>query len=189
MNTPAHLLIGAALFGHRNNGVVLGGALLGGLIPDFSLYLMAGISLFVLSIPANLVFNELYFSDSWQLVFGIDNSLLLWGAACAFSLKSGKPFFIALTGAALVHLICDFALHNDDARAHFWPLSQWRFFSPLSYWDSQHHAAIVAPVEGAIAAVATLFLIRNRWHLSIKIGMVLLLVAELVVLTNWLMYF
>ena len=42
---------------------------------------------------------------------------------------------IALFSAALVHLTLDFPLHNDDARAHFWPLTNWKFTSPVSYWD------------------------------------------------------
>jgi len=189
MNTPAHLLIGAALFSKRDNTRLLTGALLGGLLPDASLYLMAGVALFILGISPDVVFNDLYFSDSWQLVFSIDNSFLIWTMALAAAYYYKSPFFIALASAALVHLVCDFALHNDDARAHFWPLSGWRFESPLSYWDSKHHARIVAPLEGVIVAMALLYLISGKLRFTIKLGLVALFLAELFVLRTWLLHF
>ena len=189
MNTPAHLLIGAALFSKRDNTKLLTGALLGGLIPDLSLYLMAGVSLFVLNISPHVVFDELYFSKNWQLVFSIDNSFILWGLLFAVALKYRNAFFIALTASALLHLVSDFALHHDDARAHFWPLSSWKFESPLSYWDSNHHSFYVAPVEGILTALATVYLVTGKLHPAIKIGLLILLIAELFTLSSWLRYF
>jgi len=189
MNTPAHLLLGAALFSKRDNTRLLTGALLGGLLPDLSLYVMAGVSIFILGITPNVVFSELYFSDSWQLVFSIDNSFLIWAVALAAAWYFKSPFFIALTSAALLHLACDFPLHNDDARLHFWPLTDWRFESPLSYWDSQHHAGIVAPLEGAAVAAALLYLLTGTLRFGIKLGLVVLFLAELFVLRSWLLHF
>ena len=79
MNTPAHLLIGAALFNKENSLILIGGVLAGGLLPDLSLYLMAGYSLFFLNLSTDIVFGQLYFSDAWQLVFSIDNSFVICG--------------------------------------------------------------------------------------------------------------
>lgn len=189
INTPAHLLIGAALFGKRDNLRLIGAALLGGLLPDISLYLMAGISIFVLGISPQIVFDELYFSSSWQLVFSIDNSFIIWTVALLAAIKFKSTFFIALTSAALLHLVCDFALHHDDARSHFWPLTTWKFASPLSYWDSNHHAFFVAPIEGIATGLATAYLLLGKYHTGIKAGLVVLFLAEMFVLSNWLMYF
>jgi len=189
MNTPAHLILGAALFSKRDNTRLLTGALLGGLLPDISLYVMAGVSLFILGISPDVVFNDLYFSDNWQLVFSVDNSFLIWTAVFAAAFYFKSPFFIALASAALLHLVCDFGLHNDDARIHFWPLSNWRFESPFSYWDSNHHAGIVAPLEGAAVAIALLYLITGKLRLVIKLGLTTLFLAELFVLRSWLLHF
>jgi len=189
MNTPAHLLLGAAFFCKRDNTHLLKGALLGGLLPDLSLYLMAGVSLFVLGISPEVVFDELYFSKYWQLVFSIDNSFFVWGAALSLAYYYKSPFLIALTCAALLHLMCDFPFHHDDARAHFWPLTNWRFESPLSYWDSNHHAGIVAPLEGAITALAVMYLALGKLNIAIKIGLGVLFLAELFVLRSWLLHF
>lgn len=189
MNTPAHLLIGAALFGKRDNKKLLSAALLGGLLPDVSLYAMAGVSIFIMNISPQVVFGELYFSDTWQLIFSIDNSFIIWGILLAVALKFHNTFFIALTSAALLHVVCDFGLHHDDARAHFWPLSSWKFESPLSYWDSDHHAFYVAPVEGIATAAATVYLVMSNFHPAIKAGLVVLFLAELYTLSTWLTYF
>ncbi|WP_328795072.1 hypothetical protein [Jannaschia marina] len=42
MNTPAHLIIGLAAFGKPGRPRVTAAALCGALLPDLSLYLMAG---------------------------------------------------------------------------------------------------------------------------------------------------
>lgn len=189
MNTPAHLLIGAALFSKRDNTKTLTAALIGGLLPDVSLYLMAGVSLFILNISPQVVFGELYFSESWQLIFSIDNSFIIWGVLFAVALRYKHIFYIALTSAALLHLVCDFGLHHDDARAHFWPLSTWKFESPLSYWDSNHHSFYVAPVEGIATAAATVYLVMSKLHPAIKFGLIVPFLAELYTLSNWLRHF
>lgn len=189
MNTPAHLLIGAALFGGRDNTKILAAALIGGFLPDLSLYLLAGVSIFVLNIPPQVVFDDLYFSPAWQLIFSVDNSFIIWGVLFALAFKYRHAFFIALTSAALLHLVCDFGLHHDDARAHFWPLSNWKFASPLSYWDSNHHSFYVAPVEGIVTAAATVFLIMSKLHPAIKTGLLILFFVELFTLSSWLRHF
>ncbi len=153
MNTPAHLIFGIAAFGRpERRGTILAAAL-GGLAPDLSLYLMAGVSLWILQIPPSVVFDQLYFSNAWQTVFAIDNSALLWGGAFALALWRRWPVAAAFAGAGLLHIALDFPLHHDDGRAHFWPLTDWVFESPVSYWDHRHHAGIISPIEAALSVV------------------------------------
>lgn len=147
MNTPAHLIFGAAAFGKADKPGVTAAALLGALVPDLSLYLLVGWSLWALGIPAQVVFGELYFSETWQNIFAVDNSIPLWAALFGLALWRRWPVGIAFAGAGLLHLAFDFPLHNDDARRHFWPLSDFVFHSPVSYWDRHHHGQIAAPVE------------------------------------------
>ena len=86
MNTSAHLLIGAAAWGRQKPRGVIIAAFAGGLLPDLSLYLLAGESLFVLGIPPRIVFDDLYFSNAWNTVFAIENSFVLWALLLDFAL-------------------------------------------------------------------------------------------------------
>ena len=147
MNTPAHLVVGMAAFGRPGRPVLVLAALLGALLPDLSLYVMAGWHLIVLGTPPRTVFGELYFSDGWQAVFAVDNSFLVWGALLAAGLALSRGWLVAGAGSGLLHLAADFLLHHDDARRHFWPASDWVFVSPVSYWDRAHYGAVVGPIE------------------------------------------
>ncbi len=189
MNTPAHLLVGAAAFGRPGSMRITRYAFIGAVLPDTSLYLLAGAALFVLQIPPERVFDELYFSDTWQTIFAIDNSFVLWGLFLAVAIWRKWAGAIALCGAALLHLALDFPLHHDDARAHFFPLTRWVFESPLSYWDSNHHASIIAPLEAVLACAALIVLWRRFRGWRMRSFSLLLIAAEFWVIRQWLLFF
>jgi hypothetical protein len=153
MNTPTHLILAAAIFAKPGQRKVTTAALLGGFIPDFSLYFMFFWHRFVLNTSTNEIFDVLYFSDYWQKVFAIDNSFIVWGMLLGFAKWHKSKWMIALTGAAFIHLMCDFPLHVDDARAHFWPFTMWKFESPVSYWDRNHHGSIFSVFEILLVCV------------------------------------
>ncbi len=189
MNTPTHLLLGLAAFGRPGQRAVTWAAGLGAIAPDASLYVMAGVSLRVLNIPPNVVFNELYYSDAWQTVFAIDNSILLWGAVLLAGWWIGSAVLKAFAGAALLHIALDFPLHAGDGRPHFWPLSRWVYDSPVSYWDSAHHANLVAPVAVVISVVAGITIWRRWQNWAMRSLAVLLLAAEIWVARQWILFF
>ncbi len=189
MNMPAHLLIGAAVFARPARGATLWAALFGSLLPDLSLYLMAGVSLHILNIPAQVVFDQLYFSPAWQTVFAIDNSFILWGVALALGLWRGWHLLTIGASAGILHLVMDFLLHAGDGRPQFWPISSWVFHSPISYWDSTHHAAWMAPISVTICIAAYVVLWQRGLSVSAKLFFALLLAAELWVAWQWIMYF
>ena len=161
MNTPAHLIAGLAAFGRPDARRVTAAALAGALVPDLSLYLLAGWALVVQGLPPETVFGRLYYSDAWQTVFRIDNSVPLWTLALVAGGLARRPVLVAFAGAALLHLALDFPLHHDDARAHFWPLTDWIFVSPVSYWDPAHHGRVAGLIEIAGALVLSAWLWRR----------------------------
>lgn len=161
MNTPAHLIFGAAAFARPGITAVSVAAVLGALLPDLSLYLLVGWSLLVMNIPAQVVFDQLYFSDLWQAIFAVDNSFVLWGLAFGLGLWRRWPVLVAFAGSGLLHLVFDFALHHDDARRQFWPISDWVFHSPVSYWDNNHYGGFVGPVEIAVSLALCVVLWRR----------------------------
>ncbi|MCV6595237.1 MAG: cobalamin biosynthesis protein CobQ [Silicimonas sp.] len=189
MNTPAHLIFGAAAFARPDRKGALAAACLGALAPDLSLYLLGGVSIFLLGIPPETVFREYYFSDSWQAVFAVDNSFVLWGLLLGIALWRRWPLVQVFAAAGLLHLALDFPLHTEDARKHFWPLSDWIFHGPFSYWDRRAHAGIFGPMEAGLSVLlAGLLLWRYRaWTPRLLIAV--LLAMELYVARFWLLIF
>lgn len=163
MNTPAHLILGAAVFARPDAPRITAAALFGALVPDLSLYLMAGWHLLILGTPPEIVFGQLYFSEAWMAVFRVDNSFLIWGALLSLALWHKSGWAVALCGAALLHIAFDFPLHHDDGRPHFWPLTDWVFASPVSYWDTNAHAGIFGPLEILLSLGGCLYL-WTRFH-------------------------
>ncbi|SDE50373.1 cobalamin biosynthesis protein CobQ [Limimaricola pyoseonensis] len=179
MNTPAHLIFGAAAFGRPGRPAVTAAALLGGLTPDLSLYLLVGWSLLVEGVPAAVIFRDYYFSDAWMAVFAIDNSIPLWAAGLALALYGRWPVLVAFAGAGLLHLGLDLALHAEDARPMLWPFTEWRFVSPFSYWDSARHAGLVGPLEAGLSVALTGWMLWRFRSLAMRAVLLLLLLAEL----------
>ena len=166
MNTPTHILVAATLLARpqswRRNLTVFVGAL----VPDLSIFIFfAWMQLFT-SFSMEQIWRDAYWTEPWQTIGAISNSvpiaigLLILGIWRKASLLS--VFSIAL----LSHALLDFPLHADDAHRHFWPLSDWRFQSPVSYWDPAHYGALGGLIELAVFFLAAAILwqrFRERW--------------------------
>ena len=60
------------------------------------------------------------------------------------------------------HNLLDLPTHAEDARPPIWPLSRWRFKSPISYWDRKFYALPILVAEhAAILALALAFLYES----------------------------
>ena len=178
MNTPAHLLVGTGFFARADRKGSYAAALLGALAPDLSLYLMAIVSIWGMGVPAETVFGEYYYSDAWQAVFAVDNSFVLWGLLLVVALWRDWPLAAVFAAAGLAHLALDFPLHTHDARPHFWPVTDWVFESPVSYWDTTAHAGMVGPLEFGLSFGCALLVWRRFRILGIRIATLLLLGLE-----------
>lgn len=189
MNTPAHLILGLACFGRKGRPKVTAAAAAGAILPDLSLYVLAGWALSVQNIAPAVVFGEMYFSQDWQRVFRVDNSFILWGVVFAMAVWAKSPVWSAFAGAGLLHLACDLPLHHDDGRAHFWPLTDWVFQSPVSYWDGRRGAGIIAPAEFLLCLGAVCLTIWRYRSWLISIAMIALLALEFFVVRQWLLFF
>lgn len=157
------MLIGAAVFARPLVPATLVAALAGGLVPDVPMFVMVLWSTRITGVPEHEVFGKLYFSDQWQAVFAVDHSFFVWGAAFVIAVLLGQTILRAFAGSGLLHAIADFLTHHDDARRQFWPVSDWVFKSPISYWDSRFYGNIFALFEvGLIAALAALLCWRMQ---------------------------
>lgn len=176
MNTPSHALLGGALLGRRN-GARMGWVVFFSALPDFPIYLFYLWEKWAVRAPEAQIWNHDYFVSAWQPVIDALHSfpLILLALLLCWRFPPGK--FAAL--ALLLHSLGDFPLHHEDAHRHFFPVSDWRFRSPVSYWDPAYHGVLGASLEVTLALGAIFFLARRagpraRWALG---GAALLYIA------------
>lgn len=166
MNTPSHMLIGAALFARPLAPATLIAALAGGLAPDLLMFAMVLWATRVVGVPEHEVFNTLFFSETWQSVFAIDHSFFIWGGLLGLAVWRRQIILRAFAGAGLLHALADFLTHHDDARRQFWPVSDWVFRSPVSYWDARFYGNAFGLFEVALVVTLAAFLCWRlvRWR-------------------------
>ncbi|MEL7117316.1 MAG: cobalamin biosynthesis protein CobQ, partial [Pseudomonadota bacterium] len=80
-------------------------------------------------------------------------------------------------------------LHNHDARMHFWPVTDWRFISPISYWQGSRGGDIVGAVEICLSAALLVYLFRRFKDIGSRIAFVLLAMAEAATTQIWRLFF
>lgn len=161
MNTPSHVLINCAAVGSRPPRR-LWAAVLGGALPDAPIYLFYAYEKLVLRIPEQRIWLQDYFASPIQPVLdGLHSFPLILGAVVlARAWKSDLLRW--LSWSLLLHASLDFPLHHDDAHRQFFPLSDYRFLSPISYWDPSHHGLWGWGLELAATAVAVAILLRRH---------------------------
>lgn len=163
MNTPSHMLIGAAVFARPLVPATLVAALVGGLAPDLPMFALVLWSIRVLNVPEHEVFSKLFFSENWQAVFAVDHSFFIWGGLLALAIWRKQFILRAFADAGLLHALADLLTHHDDARRQFWPVSDWVFRSPVSYWDARFYGNVFGMFEVALVVTLTALLC---WRLS-----------------------
>lgn len=70
---------------------------------------------------------------------------------------AGRAFLLGWAG----HLITDFLTHSSDARPQLWPVSGWRFESPVSYRERERYGRMVTVIERGLFLVAFLCVVRD----------------------------
>lgn len=178
MNTPAHALVNLAVLsrggddgaGARVMGAEAAGragtwtavaVLAGGIVPDLPMVLFYGWQKLAAGAPEAMIWDELYFRPGWQAFFDAFNSLplLAVGLYVAWRLAS-----LPATGLFLsmgLHVLADVPLHVADAHRPFFPLSDWRFRSPVSYWNPAHHGRLVGALELAVVVGCAVWAFRR----------------------------
>lgn len=178
MNSPTHTLLALALLSKRGDKKRNWAIFLGSIIPDAAIYLWAPYQRFVNGVSSETMWRELYFAQPMQNLIAYFNSIPIYGALAVLGYimraKTWGKLVLFFALAALIHMATDMPVHNHDAYRHFWPFSDWRFISPFSYYEHEHHAGIVSLIEAALALGSTVILWRRLPKFWIKIVLGLL---------------
>ena len=149
----------------------------GGLVPDLPAYTFFFVNTFILGTSQQLMWDVLYFDSAWSPLITLSHSLLLWPLLLLVATITKQRLLQWFSLSALLHASLDFFVHHDDAYRHFWPLTDWRFFSPLSYYDPLYYGSWVNSVDSiiVIALLAWLGSIYNSKWARIGIGTLIVL--------------
>ncbi len=181
MTTQAHAIFNIALLSRQGKPYRHRYALIGAVLPDLPMFIFFAVEAFIRRTPQHELWNTRYFIQEWQNFFDFSNSIplifILLGVAY-YHLNSEK--ITVLAWSMLIHCSFDFFLHNDDAHHHFFPLSDFAFQSPISYWDAAHYGHIVARIEVLATLAVSFYLFRRlqtRASLWVLVGVNLFSVA------------
>ncbi|MEM7565507.1 MAG: hypothetical protein AAF353_21115, partial [Pseudomonadota bacterium] len=153
----AHAVINLYLLRRNPDHLKTTAIVTGAVIPDLVIIVFYAWHLF-LGTPEQQIWSVEYYNPQWQASIDIFNSIPIFIIAILICAKLGKPVLIALFASLLLHTLGDLPLHHDDAHRHFFPVLDWRFESPLSYWDPAHHGNLVALAEFTVVMAASVFL-------------------------------
>lgn len=174
MNTPAHVVVSLLCLGRQDRAAVITPLVIGAILPDAPMFVMYFIERVVRGTPESVIWREVYHAPHWQNFIDLFNSLPLMVLGLGLSVVMNSQFGWLLFASMILHVAGDLPLHHHDAHRHFFPLSDWRFKSPLSYWDPNHYGHIVSLVEiiGAIAGCVLLLQIYQSWPSRLCIGLI-----------------
>jgi len=165
MNTQAHAIFNLALLGRKSRPEWNPLIILGALIPDLAMFAFYAL-LKGAGIPDSQIWREEYYRPFWQDVFDLFNSIPLALIGMVVMLRFKRTGLALLFASVILHCLEDLPLHVDDGHRHFWPFSQFRFESPVSYWDPNHYGNIAAPLEIVLTLLVSIYvfnLVRSRW--------------------------
>lgn len=160
MNTPAHVIVNLLVLSRNKNTKTVGSIVIGSILSDIPMFLFYGWVKFVQKLPESKIWSEAYYYGNWQNFFDLFNSLPLFIVGYLIAKQRKSNWFCFFFASLMLHVAGDFLLHNDDAHRHFFPISDWRFQSPVSYWNPDHFGHIIGPIEAVIVILGIMVLVK-----------------------------
>lgn len=161
MNTPAHAILNLVVLGQDAPKRTLP-VFVGAVLPDAPMFVFFFWQTLVVGAPQSEIWGEAYFRAGWQDFFDVFNSIPLLIVAIFLCWRFQFEWARWMFASALMHCFFDLPLHNDDAHRHFLPLSDFRYASPVSYWDPAHYGGLAALGEVVVVCVGAAVLWRRH---------------------------
>lgn len=131
------------------------------------------------------IWGTRYFLDSWQDFFDLFNSIPICAGLVILCWWRKWHWLTILFGSMVIHCLCDLPLHFDDGHRHFFPLTDWRFQSPVSYWDPKHYGVWAAVGELLISAGCFWLVFKHRRGLVFRAGISILMILYLLMMAGY----
>ena len=178
MNTPAHAVVGLVILsrkgdGHRRTAAIVVGAV----IPDLAIIVFYAWHR-LLGTDEEQIWSVEYFKPAWQAFIDSFNSIPLIALGLILCWKIRHGLIWALLASMLLHILADLPVHHDDAHRHFFPFLDWKFISPVSYWDPKHYGNWFSLFEVVLVASLSAFLLLK--HILPRIWVIACLAVYLV---------
>lgn len=160
MNLATHVLIGMGAFArHRRSALIAAGV--GGAAPDLPTIALELWELWsAATLPARSTgtcISPQFGKPSWP------RGTRSWSGGWSWARLGGAEVlpYRPVPRRASFHLACDLPLHAGAPHRHFWPLSDWRFASPVSSWHPNHVGQLIQALELALAVALGLWVYRQ----------------------------
>ena len=137
----------------------------GAVLPDAAMLVFYLWNL-VLGTSESTIWSVEYYRFGWQLIFDLLHSIPLALLGILICWKANRPWLLVFFASILLHALGDLPLHQEDAHRHFFPLSDWRFFSPVSDWNPAYYGNWVSLLEFLAVTGAAIFLYLKHPHLK-----------------------
>lgn len=147
MNTPAHVILNLLCLGREDTHRILTPVVTGAILPDAPMFLFYFVEKVVRGTSEQVIWSQAYYQPHWQNGIDLFNSLPLVMVGLLITLVARSQWGTLLFASMMLHIGGDLPLHHDDGHRHFFPFSEWRFVSPVSYWDPNHYGGIVTLLE------------------------------------------
>ena len=158
MDTGAHIICNLVVQSRSSESRIFAAVLVGAVLPDLPIMLFYAWESLVMNSAESEIWSELYFKPGWQNFFDTFNSLPLIVVLLALGIYFKKQLVSVLALSMALHVLLDLPFHHDDAHRHFFPFSDWRFFSPVSYWDPKFHGDVMHIVQITIVIIGLVVL-------------------------------
>lgn len=179
MNTPSHFLMTAAIGqAFSNRSIARKAFLLGSIAPDLPLWLLSlggliyyhGWLGWSLAKTMQLMYDELYFQNAfWISSHNLLHSPLLLAIGLGLvwrnrhHMNSPSRWWFWFLVACSLHSIVDIFTHVDDGPLLLFPLNwNWRFHSPVSYYDDRYYGQTFQGFEFGLDVLLLLYLALPR---------------------------
>ena len=168
MKTPSHAIVNVGLLSLWASPQLALPLFVGAILPDLPIFILYFWAKFWKKLDEKTVWSEVYYEKFWQDWVALFHSFPICFLLLGIGLFMQWTILTAIALSLILHNLGDIPLHNDDAHRHFYPVSNFRYISPLSYWDTIHYGKEVAAVEDSLTLACAVFICLNPFAVWIK---------------------